>query len=360
METEGRHRSLTALERDPVIILNPSLEGSWFILPKPVAPDTVGYWPRHTKFPGSSDSTHVPYDERKLTPLKFLYHVQDDLLESFLSPARWTDRSGNLWLNSEVFASASFHVSASNVCPSVDRGLRAQLTDNLITDELIDITEKLTTIALDIPKDNPNATAQEIINYIMDMLELINTSVILSSASHLRGRHSTLTSIVKNKLTLRDEVLRVHTGGAGSAFTKEVLRGSSFFSADLFGALPDSLLTNCVHSSQYILKPFKASSSGGQTSNSRNTSSSYNSHAATSTPASAASNRGYYNNHINYQYYNNNKPQHQQQSSNNKQNNYNQNKTTNPRGFYYRRAQRSKDRPAAPTSAPYQAKKDGR
>ena len=150
VETKGRHRSLTALERDPVIILNPSLEGSWFILPKPVAPDTIGYWSRHTKFPGSSNTTHVPHDERKLTPIKFLYHIEDDLFKSFLSTAKWTDKSGYIWLNSEVFASASFHVPSSNMCPSIDKCLRAQLTDNLITDELIDFTDKLTTLALDI------------------------------------------------------------------------------------------------------------------------------------------------------------------------------------------------------------------
>ena len=70
VETEGRHRSLIVSERDPVIIINPCLEGSWFNLPKPSAPDTIGYWPRYTKFPGSSDVTHVPADERKLTPIK--------------------------------------------------------------------------------------------------------------------------------------------------------------------------------------------------------------------------------------------------------------------------------------------------
>ena len=78
----------------------------------------------------------------------------------------------------------------------MDKGLRAQLADNLVTDELIDISDKLITIALDIPKNNPNATSQEIVDLIMDVLELINTSVILSSASNLRGRHTTLTSIV--------------------------------------------------------------------------------------------------------------------------------------------------------------------
>ena len=173
----------------------------------------------------------MPYDERKLTPLKFLYYVEDDLFRSFLSPAKWTDKSGYIWLNSEVFASASFHVPSSNMCPSIDKCLRAQLTDNLITDELIDISDKLTTLALDIPKDNPRATAQELIDLIMDVLELINTSVILSAASNLRGRHTTLASIVKNKLTLRDEVLRVHSGGGGVRFH---YRGSQGFQL-LFG-----------------------------------------------------------------------------------------------------------------------------
>ena len=103
------------------------------------------------------------------------------------------------------------------MCPWLDKALRAQLVNNLVTDELIDITDKLITLALDIPNSNPNATPKEIVNLIMDVLELINTSVILSSASNLRGRHTTITSIVKNKLFLRDEVLRAHSGGGGGS-----------------------------------------------------------------------------------------------------------------------------------------------
>ena len=103
VETEGRHRSLTAMEGDPVIIINPSLAGSWFTTPKPIFPDTVGYWSRHTKFPGSSDTTHVPYDFRNLTPIKFTFHIEDDDLKTFLSPARWTDKGGYICLSSEVF-----------------------------------------------------------------------------------------------------------------------------------------------------------------------------------------------------------------------------------------------------------------
>ena len=43
IETEGRHRSLTAMEGDPVIIINPSLESSWFETPKPTGSD-IYHW----------------------------------------------------------------------------------------------------------------------------------------------------------------------------------------------------------------------------------------------------------------------------------------------------------------------------
>ena len=43
IETEGRHRSLTAMEGDPVIITNQSLKSSWFDTPNPTGSDTVGY-----------------------------------------------------------------------------------------------------------------------------------------------------------------------------------------------------------------------------------------------------------------------------------------------------------------------------
>ena len=84
------------MEGDPVIVINPSLKGSWFNTPKPIDPDTVGYWSRHTKFPGSSDTYHVPYTFKNLTPLKFTFHIVDNDLEAFLSPNKWTDKGGGI------------------------------------------------------------------------------------------------------------------------------------------------------------------------------------------------------------------------------------------------------------------------
>ena len=70
----------------------------------------------------------------------------------------------------------------------MDRCLRAQLTDNLITDKLIDITEKLVNLDLNIPRNSPGASDDHLIDLLVNNLELISTSVILSAASNLRGR----------------------------------------------------------------------------------------------------------------------------------------------------------------------------
>ena len=84
--------------------------------------------------------------------------------------------------------------------------------------------------------------SQEIVDLIMDVLH----SLTHRSFSPLPVTYGGVTRLspasFKNKLTLRDEVLRVLSGGAGSAFTIEVLRGSSFFAAENFGALSDSFL----------------------------------------------------------------------------------------------------------------------
>ena len=109
---------------------------------------------------------------------------------------------------------------------------------------------------------------------------LIRKSVLLSSANNLRGRHNILSGIVRNKLVLREEVLKAHWGGAGSDNTKEALLGSSFFSPDLFGPVPESISQNCVKNPSLILKPRKASSArdNAPTHSSPSTSSAFTEH----------------------------------------------------------------------------------
>ena len=108
IETEGRHRSLTAMDGEPVIIINPSLVSSWFDTPKPIGPDTIGYWPPLTKFPGASECHIVPGDFKTHIPLKFAYHVPSEDLKTYLSAPRLTEKNGCIRVNPVVFEHASF------------------------------------------------------------------------------------------------------------------------------------------------------------------------------------------------------------------------------------------------------------
>ena len=249
-----------------MIILNPSWEGSWLHTPKPKGNNSIGYWPPKTKFPGAAENIMVPADFKNKVPLKFDYFIKDEELKSYLEAPKWTDKTGHIRVNPVVFESSTFALPKSNICPVVDKFLRDQLTDNLVTDEFIDTTDNLVKSASNIPRDNPRVDSKYIVELLLDKLALIRKSVMLSAASNLRGRHNILAGIVRNKLVLREEVLLAHKGGAGSANTKEALLGSSFFSADLFGPVPESVSQNCVKNPHLILKPSKTSSAKNSSS----------------------------------------------------------------------------------------------
>ena len=80
-------------------------------------------------------------------------------------------------------------------------------------------------------------------------------------------------------------------GGAGSNNTKEALLGSSFFSPDLFGPVPESISQNCVKNPLLILKPRKTSSDKDSSSSQStpSTSSASVEHESPATDAAASS-----------------------------------------------------------------------
>ena len=84
------------------------------------------------------------------------------------------------------------------------------------------------------------------------------------------------------------EVLQAHWGGAGSDNNKEALLNSSFFSPDLFGPVPESIVQNCVKNPALILKPRKSSSRDSPSSQSSSSSSS-TAHENSATEAGASS-----------------------------------------------------------------------
>ena len=237
-----------------MIILNPSWEGSWLHTPKPKGNNSIGYWPPKTKFPGAAEGIMVPAEFKNKVPIKFDFYIKDEELKTYLEAPKWSDKNGYIFENSTIA------LAKNNMCPVVDKSLRDQLTDNLVTDEFIDITDNLVKSASNLQRDNPRVDSKYMVELLLGKLALIRKSVMLSAASNLRGRHNILAGIVRNKVVLREEVLSAHKGGAGSANTREALLGSSFFSADLFGPVPESVSQNCVKNAQYILKPNKASS----------------------------------------------------------------------------------------------------
>ena len=260
MASEGRHRSLINIDGVPKIIVNPSWEGSWMDTPRATGSNSIGVWPPKTKFPGTADNIMVPGDFKHKVPIKFDFHIKDPELRAYLEAPKMADNKGLIRVNPVVFESSSFALPKGNLCPTVDKFLKEQLTDNLITDEFIDTTDNLVKAASHIPTDNPGLDKTAVVALLVDKRNLIRKSVLLSSASNLRGRHNILSGIVRNKLALREEVLRAHKGGAGSDNTKEALLGSSFFSPDLFGPVPESISQNCVRNPLLILKPHKTSS----------------------------------------------------------------------------------------------------
>ena len=109
-----------------------------------------------------------------------------------------------------------------NMRPSVDKGLRAQLADNLVTDELMDITDKLFTNSIRHSEIFQMLCPRKIVALIMNVLHLLTHRSFSPLLVTYGGVTRLSPASFKNKLTLRDEVLIVHSGGAGSVFTIEV------------------------------------------------------------------------------------------------------------------------------------------
>ena len=266
-ESGGRERTLASYDGLPKILVNPSFKNSWFDTPPGQSPDVIGYWPSNTKFPTGS-SYKVPEIYKEKTPHKFQYKASDEALASYLDSSKMTDKHSNVILDASIFDKASFSLPKSHMGPTLDSFLKEELADNLITDEFIDATDTMLNKAINLPSDNPDGLSDsEILESLVGMLKNISKINKLSSASNLRGRHSIMATITKNKRSMREEVLESHFGGSGSEHTKEVLRGTSFFNNYLFGPVPASLIDKCSRNRQnFALKPKSRnmpSSSGG-------------------------------------------------------------------------------------------------
>ena len=254
----ARKRALTSRDSQPKITLAPDFTDSWFDPPAPTDSESVGTWPPSTRFPTTAGNK-LPEKVKYKDPLKFKFSCNDKRLENFLTLTnKVTDKSNKVKLSPKVFSSPSYDLPKGNVGPAIDVFLREELTDNLITDEFIDINERfLNDVTTAITENTSGLSDTQLLAQIKPKLELIRKTNTLASASNLRGRSSILSTLVFNKTALRNEVLDNFTGGSGQEHTKETLKGTSFFDYTLFGPIPKSLLDTCISTSRsdFILKP---------------------------------------------------------------------------------------------------------
>ena len=262
----GRKRALASRESQPKIALAPDFTDSWFDPPVPTDSESVGVWPPSTKFPTFAGNK-LPEKLKNKDPLKFKFQCNDVKLENFLTLSnKFTDKNNKIKLNPKVFSCPSYDLPKGNVGPTIDVFLREELTDNLITDEFIDINERLLSdVTSDITGNPSGLSDSQLLALIKPKLELIRKTNMLASASNLRGRSSIMSTLAFNKTALRNEVLDNFTGGSGQEHTKETLKGTSFFAHDLFGPIPQSLLDTCISTSRndFILKPKRRDSAQG-------------------------------------------------------------------------------------------------
>ena len=133
---------------------------------------------------------------------------------NYLSVKKFTDKNDNIKVNQVLFEKATLKIFKNHAATKADSLFKINLCDNLVTDEFIDTTDKLLTLAIDFPKKNPNMPHKDIIESLVSQMKLIQKTNKLSSASNLSGRHGILAGIIKNKVVMREEVLAGLKGGA--------------------------------------------------------------------------------------------------------------------------------------------------
>ena len=239
------------MDDTPKVNVKPNWNGTWYDTPAPEGTDSIGYWPPSTKFPTKA-ANKVPEKSKHKVPIKFAFKAEKKDLENFLDNTMSISQN-TVRLDSSAFETPSYKFPSTHLGTAFDHMIKEELTDNLVTDEFIDINEKLITSSLDLIQSNSeNLSDADMLKRLEAKLITIQKTNTLSGASNLRGRHSILATYTFNKMSCREEVLADHNG---PEHTKELLRGSSLFHSDLFGRLPESFQDRIIKNrSSYILR----------------------------------------------------------------------------------------------------------
>ena len=128
----------------------------------------------------------------------------------------------------------------SNPASTLDFMLRQGFLDNLISDEVFSMEGCLIdSLINNISNNAGHMDIFQLKKVILDELNLIKDVHKLGSQTTLRQRNSFLASLTRNKISSREAVLK---DCSGPSLSKESVKGSSLYSPELFGDLPNSFL----------------------------------------------------------------------------------------------------------------------
>ena len=257
-EESDKARSLTHNEPLLQLIINPDLSSGWLDAPK-TADEPAGHWPRSTKFPSASGAQTVPEDAKKGNPSAFSTYYGSQPLRDFFKAPKWNHgTTRKVELDSTIFPEACYSWPKDNVAPQIDKFLRQEISENLVTDEFLDIAKRLADQLQDLIARVPAQVDPALIASTKAKTDLLADVIKLASASNLRGRNSILSTFVFNKYNARCEILDNHKGGSGYEYVKNSLLGTNFFDGGLFGPksqdLRSTLLSNNFRG-DYLLRP---------------------------------------------------------------------------------------------------------
>ena len=233
--TSGKDRDLGRREGKPKINVNPDLSYSWLHSPEPTNPtDTHGLWSKDIRFP-TATTNHVP-SNYKGNPDKLQTAYEDSFLEEFLQAPKLADKN-KIILPTIAFQSSEYSIGQHNPGPDLDFMLRGCIHENFVTDEVLGMVSGLLSwLTYHVAHNAEGIPADLLIKQFKDRLSLISDMTQIASQSNLRARNEVLATWAKNKVSLRDQVLK---DSAGPSRTQEILKNTSLLGKGLFGEVPE-------------------------------------------------------------------------------------------------------------------------
>ena len=221
------------------IKINPDLTGSWLVTPAPANDlDSYGLWPANTKFP-SHKNNQTPIFEQKV-PGRLPAAFEDNKLKTFITSNKWDDNNKPIRLHPQAFEPSEYKMDSSNPASTLDYITRQGFLDNLISDEVLSMEGCLIdTLINNISNNAGHMDLIQLKKVILEELDLIRDVHKLGSQTSLRQRNSFLASLTRNKISSREAVLK---DCSGPSLSRETVKGSSLYSPELFGDLPNSFL----------------------------------------------------------------------------------------------------------------------